>query len=322
MVMTFRLGYVAMNLHLEDCSPSGTVTFYHLNKMEEKARLIKLRQVTKKNLENTLRILKYNKAMEIKVYRLTSKLVPLATHPALKNWDYASDFEHEFKAIGDFIKENDFRVSAHPDHFTLLNAPDPRILEASIRDLNYHVRIFEAMGLAQDRYKLVLHVGGLYKNKAESMKRFMENFLNLEASIRKRIILENDDKSYTAQDVLTLCRSLKIPMVIDIHHFQCINDGEDLSQVLPAAFDTWTREDFPPKVHFSSPKSEKAFRSHADLIDVSAFLDFLMVARETGKDFDVMLEAKSKNQALIHLSDALSRQDFLERVNLGEFRFK
>lgn len=320
--MKFRLGYVAMNLHLEDSSPSGTVTFSHLNKMDDdKAKLNKLRQVAKKNLENTLRILKYNKALDIKVYRLTSKLIPLATHPATAHWDYIADCQQEFKTIGDFIKENDFRVSAHPDHFTLMNAPDPKILEASIRDLDYHVKVFEAMGLEDYRYKLVLHIGGLYKNKADSIKRFKEYFLKLEDRIRKRIILENDDKSYTVRDVLALCRELNTPMVMDIHHFQCVNDGETLQDVLPAAFDTWAGETFPPKIHFSSPKSDKAFRSHADLIDVNTFTSFLQVARQTGKDFDVMLEAKSKDEALVQLSEALSKLDFLERINLGEFRF-
>ncbi len=320
--MTFRLGYVAMTLHLEDCSPSGTVTFSHLSKMtDEKARLFKLRQVTKKNLENTLRILKYNKALNIPVYRLTSRLVPLATHPATAHWDYIADFQKEFTAIGDFIKENAFRVSAHPDHFTLINASDPKVLEASIGDLNYHIRLFEAMGLNDYRYKLVLHVGGLYKNKADSIGRFKENFFKLQDSIRKRIILENDDKSYTARDVLSLCRELEVPMVMDIHHFQCANDGEALGDILPAAFNTWAGQAFPPKVHFSSPKSPKAFRSHADNIDTASFVEFLEVARKSGRDFDVMLEAKNKDTALIQLSNDLSAMKFLERVNLGEFTF-
>jgi len=151
--MRFRLGYVAMTLNLEDCSPSGTVPLTHLNRLpDEKARLFKLRQVTRKNLENTLRILKYNKALGIKVYRLTSKLVPLATHPSLQDWDYVADFRELFEEMGSFIKEHDFRVSAHPDHFTLINSPDARVLENSLKDLDYHIWLFEAMGLMEDKY--------------------------------------------------------------------------------------------------------------------------------------------------------------------------
>lgn len=318
--MIFRLGYVAMTLNLEDCSPSGTVTVASLEKIsEEKARLFKLRQITRKNLDNTLRILKYNKALSIKVYRLTSKLVPLATHPATEHWDYVSDFKDELKAIGDFIRENDIRVSAHPDHFTLINSGDARVLEASIKDLDYHVRLFEAMGL-DERYKLVLHIGGLYKNKQESIARFKENYFKLPDRIRLRLILENDDKSYTARDVYSICRETGAPMVLDVHHFQCVNDGEPLSEILPLAFETWNHQGVPPKLHFSSPRGPKEFRSHADDIDFHAFKAFLEISRATGQDFDVMLEAKNKDSALITLSDSLARCKEFQRISLGEFR--
>ncbi len=318
--MKFRLGYVAMTLNLEDCSPSGTVTLVNLNKLtEEKARLFKLRQVTKKNLNNTLRILKYNKALDIQVYRLTSKLVPLATHPITKNWDYISEFKNDFEEIGRFIKENHFRISAHPDHFTLINSSDAKVFEDSIKDLDYHVSLFEAMGLDDYRYKLVMHIGGLYKNKQASTERFKENFLKLPERIRMRLILENDDKSYTARDVLDICRDLKVPMVLDIHHHKCINNGEGLKDIIPLAFDTWNRQSLPPKLHFSSPRSNKDFRSHAEDIDVKDFYTFLSAAKETNCDFDVMLEAKNKDSALIKLSEALSDYSNLERISLGEF---
>ncbi|MCX7771821.1 MAG: UV DNA damage repair endonuclease UvsE [Clostridia bacterium] len=318
--MRFRLGYVAMTLNLEDCSPSGAVTYTTLSKIpDEKARLYKLRQVTKKNLENTLRILKYNKAMDIRVYRLTSKLVPLATHPSLQDWDYTADFQEEFKEIGRFILENRFRVSAHPDHFTLINATDPKILQDSIRDLDYHVRLFEAMGLEDYSYKLVLHVGGLYKDKEASIERFKENFMKLPDRIRLRIILENDDKSFSAQDVYGICTELGIPMVLDVHHHKCVNHGEALEEVIPLAFETWDKQKLLPKVHFSSPKSPKDFRSHADDIDYEEFSLFLRATRKANRDFDVMLEAKNKDTALLKLSDVLAQSDELKRINRGEF---
>ena len=108
--MIFRLGYVAMTLNLENCSPSGTVTLSNLNKLsDEKSKINRLKKVAIKNLENTLRILRYNKAYNIKVYRFTSKLVPLATHPVTESWNYVEDLKTYFKEIGDFVKENDFR---------------------------------------------------------------------------------------------------------------------------------------------------------------------------------------------------------------------
>jgi UV DNA damage endonuclease len=317
--MIFRLGYVAMTLNLEDCSPSGTVTLTSFNKLpDEEARLYRLKKVARKNLENTLRILRYNKALNIDVYRLTSKLIPLATHPSTEGWDYIGDFEGILKEIGDFIRENDFRISAHPDHYTLINSENEKVLEDSIKDLNYHVKIYEAMGL-DFKYKLVIHLGGVYKNKEESIRRFKTNFLKLPERISRRITLENDDKSYTANDILKVCRELGIPMVLDIHHHNCVNEGVHLETIINEVFKTWEGEYFNPKIHFSSPKSCKDFRSHADFIELKEFADFLEIVKSTKMDFDAMLESKSKDSALIKLSKELSELDKVRRINTGTF---
>lgn len=318
--MIFRLGYVAMTLSLEDCSPSSAVTVTALNRLpDEAAKMYRLRRVAKKNLLNTLRILRYNKALDIGVYRLTSRLIPLATHPAAQDWDYAAEFSDEFREIGDFIKENDMRISAHPDHFTLLNSKSEKVLEDSIRDLEYHVKVFEAMGLDDFRYKLVQHVGGMYDCREDSLERFRICFKKLPDRIRNRIILENDDKSYSTTDVLALCGQLNIPMVLDVHHNNCLPGDEKLEKLLPEIFDTWNGEYFRPKIHFSSPKSQKEFRSHADFIEIKEFLDFLEIAKGVGRDFDVMLEAKYKDQALLKLSDQLSEVVGIRRINAGKF---
>ena len=309
-----------MTLDLAECSPSGIVTFAAYNRLiDAEARLYRLRKITARNLENTLRILRYNKAMNIMVYRLTSKLVPLATHPVTEGWDYTGDFSQELAEIGAFIKENNFRVSAHPDHYTLINSSSGAVLGASLVDLDYHVRLFEAMGLGDYRYKLVMHVGGLYKDKPASISRFKENFAKLPDRIRKRIILENDDKSYSASDVLELCNELEIPMVLDVHHFNCVNDFMSLEKLLPLIFDTWKGEAFKPKVHFSSPKSSKEFRSHAADIDFEEFQTFLRTAASVGRDFDIMLEAKNKDRALLQLSSQLSGLCRTRKISQGEY---
>lgn len=318
--MIFRLGYVAMSVSLADASPSGTVTVSAFNRLPgEEARMYRLRKVMRKNLENTLRILRYNKAYNIKVYRFTSKLVPLATHPLVDGWDYTGDFRDELLEIGDFIKENNFRVSAHPDHYTLINSNSESVLAESLRDLDYHARIYEAMGLFDYKYKLVMHVGGMYGDRRASIRRFEENFEKLPERIRKRIILENDDRSFTATDVLGICKRRNIPMVIDIHHHGCANNGEKLEDLLCDVFDTWEGEYFNPKVHFSSPRSCKDFRSHADDIDIDEFVPFLKTAVKAGRDIDIMLEAKNKDAALLKLSESLSGVEGVKKINEGEF---
>ncbi len=310
-----------MTLSMENCSPSGTVTYATYSKLkDEKAKGVRLDRVSKQNIENTLRILKYNRAMGIEVYRLTSKLIPLATHGELEGWEYSLQFSEELKQLGDYIQENDFRISAHPDHFTILNPVKQEVLKASINDLDYHVKLYEAMGLEDYKYKLVLHVGGLYGDKYSSIERFKENFVKLPDRIKKRIIIENDDKSYTAVDVLEICKDLGTPMVLDVHHHRCVNNGESLVELLPDIYKTWDREQLPPKIHFSSPKSQKEFRSHADFIDYSDFYEFLNMVKPFNRDIDIMLEAKMKDRALLNLSDRLMSTEGLVYINKAAFK--
>lgn len=319
--MIFRLGYVAMTLSLENCSPSGTVTYAVYSRLkDDQAKSIRLDRVSKLNIENTLRILKYNRAMNIQVYRLTSKLIPLATHQELAGWEYQRQFASELKQLGEFVKQNGFRISAHPDHFTVLNPVKQEVLLASVKDLDYHVRLYEAMGLEDYRYKLVLHVGGLYGDKCSSIERFKVNFSKLPDRIRKRIIIENDDKCFTAADVLQLCKDLGAPMVLDVHHHKCANNGERLSELLPEIYKTWDGEPFRPKIHFSSPKSQKEFRSHADYIDNAGFMEFLNTAKALDCDIDIMLEAKMKDRALLELSEKLRAEPGFEELTKTSFR--
>ncbi len=319
--MIFRLGFVAMTLSLENCSPSGTVTYAtYKNLKDENARRVRLARIAKCNIENTLRILKNSYALNIEVYRITSKLIPLATHDALGGWDYSTEFQNEFKTLGDYIKSKNFRISAHPDHFTILNPIKPEVLQASIRDLEYHVNLFEALGLYDYKYKLVLHVGGVYGDKEKAIERFKQNFVKLPDRIRKRIILENDDKSFTASDVLEICEELCIPMVIDVHHHNCVNNGEQIEELLPRIFETWDKEPEPPKIHFSSPKSDKDFRSHADYINYEDFVKFINTAKVFGKDIDIMLEVKMKDKALLELSDKLGQTEGLIQINKSTFK--
>jgi UV DNA damage endonuclease len=316
--MRIRFGYVAMAINLKDSTPSKTVTATNLEKIEDKeARIIKLKSISKENLNNTLRILKHNVGYGIKVYRFTSKLIPLSTHPIAAGWDYVNDLRDEFKAIGDFVKENALRVSLHPDHFTILNSPKEDVLKAAIKDLIYHENILEAMEL-DNTAKVVLHIGGLYKNKEASIERFIVNFRKLDSSLRSRIVLENDDKVYTAEDVLGISSELGVPMVLDIHHDRCNRSSNEISHYIGPIFKTWDNDSIPPKIHLSSPKDEKGIRNHADFIEKGDFLEFLYKSKEIGKNYDVMIEAKSKNMAVHKLLEDIKDVPGIQVVSEGE----
>lgn len=311
--MRIRFGYVAIALDIMDGSPNKTITYTNLSKISgEQERFDQLRRLTKINLERLLRILKHNKHLDVHVFRMTSKLIPLATHPIAAAWDYCGEFREELASIGAFVRENKMRVSFHPDHFTLLNSPSADVVQSSIKTLSYHADVLDTMGLGSEA-KLVLHIGGTYQDKNAAISRFEKNYAVLTPAIQSRIILENDDKSFTAQETLDLCEALKIPMVVDVHHHLCCNNGEDLSELWPKIMRTWG--DGIPKIHFSSPKDEKNKRAHADFIDPQSFYSFLCQVKAHDFDFDVMLESKQKDMALFQLMGALIEEGKVKRVD-------
>lgn len=320
--MIIRLGYVAISLSLHEASPNKTITYKSYEKLkDDESKLYRLKELVRENLTNTKRILIHNQVHDIKVYRFTSKLIPLATHPDVIQWDYTKAFEQELLDIGSYVKQHQLRVSAHPDHFTLLNSPKEDILAASLRDLKYHVNLFEGMNLSEKEAKLVLHVGGIYDSKSKAIERFKANFVKLPSSIRNRIILENDDKVYTASDVLSICKDLGIPMVLDIHHYWCNQNEEDLSQLLGDIFKTWDGQIHPPKIHVSSPRPGKNIRAHADDVEIEFFYEFLQKAKNYNRNFDAMLEAKNKDLALFKLMDQLKECSGVKILDQSSFEY-
>jgi len=128
--------------------------------------------------------------------------------------------------------------------------------------------------------------------------------------------LENDDKTYTANDTLYLCEKLQLPLVLDIHHFQCNHEEEStLDEICPRFIATWDGTGLPPKIHVSSPRSTADFRSHHDYVDTSNVYAFLLLARKHIDSLDVMVEAKKKDKAMFKLVRELSRLPNVELLN-------
>ncbi|WDV47838.1 UV DNA damage repair endonuclease UvsE [Clostridiaceae bacterium M8S5] len=306
--MIVRLGYVALPLDIDDCSPSRTITYTNYTKIpNEDIRQDKILSLTKANLENTIRILKHNITKDISIYRITSKLVPLVTHDNVTRWNYIGKFKHYYDQIANIIESNNLRISSHPDIFNVLNSPNENVIYSSLDTLIYQNIILDAFRVTPVNGKLVMHIGGSYGNKNKSIKRFITNFARIPDRIKSRIIVENDDKIYNIKDTLYVAKSLGIPMVLDVHHHWCNNDGLRLSDFLFDIFSTWNNEVLSPKIHVSSPKSDKEFRSHADYINFESFNNFIKIAKTTDMDFDVMIEAKKKNLALYKLMEDIKK---------------
>ncbi|MEC9488700.1 MAG: UV DNA damage repair endonuclease UvsE [Halanaerobium sp.] len=292
-------GYACISSLVKKCSTARTVSLKRFNQVEaDEDRSWLLEKVARKNLENTLRLLWHNIAEGIRLYRFSSQLVPLGNHPQAQFWDFTEVLAEEFARIGKIVKKYGLRVSTHPGQYTVINSEKRRVYENAVLDLVYHDRVLRAMGLDNEAV-MVLHVGGVYGDKEASLERFITNFRELPVELQERIVIENDDTSYSIQDVLYLCQTLSRPMVLDVHHHNCYNQGEELEDHLPEIFATWDGLARPPKVHFSSPKSSSEPLSHADYIEPGAFLDFVKLAH--GYKYDVMVEAKKQDGAVLKL---------------------
>ncbi|MTH54058.1 UV DNA damage repair endonuclease UvsE [Bacillus mangrovi] len=315
--MKIRFGYVANALSLWDCSPAKTITYARYQKMDPDERREALLRVTAQNLEHTRRIIHYNIAHEIHLYRFSSSIVPLATHPDV-SWDFVTPFRDQFQEIGSLVKQHGIRTSFHPNQFTLFTSDRPLITENSVKDMEYHYAMLEAMGLEKEGL-INLHVGGAYGDKIASAERFFDNIQSLSMPIFKRMTLENDDKTYTTEETLQICEKGGTPLMFDYHHHMANKNEEDgaLADLLPRFFQTWEGTGLPPKIHLSSPKSEKEYRSHSDFVDLEYAMPLLKMLKDYNVDVDMMIEAKQKDLALFKLIDEVSKVRGVKRVDGG-----
>ena len=311
--MKIRFGYVANALGLWDASPSKTLTFTRYSMLPKNERMEKLKFVTAQNLQHTKRILYYNIAHEIELYRFSSSLVPLATHPEVM-WDFLTPFKNEWEEIGDLIQHFKLRVSFHPNQFTLFTSQREEVTTNAVKDMEYHFRMLKAMN-ALDTGLINIHIGGAYGDKNSSLNRFHQNLKKLPKEIKKQMTLENDDKTYDVRETLITCEKENIPMVLDYHHYMANNGECDLPLYLQRIFKTWNNFNIVPKVHISSPKSDQAYRSHADFVSLDFVLPFLKMAKELNQDFDIMIEAKQKNLAMQRLVDEIAAIRGVKRIS-------
>ena len=315
-----RLGYVAMSMELKNASPSKTMTFTQFQTYDDReAAIRKLERIALQNLHNTLRILKHNAALDIYFYRLSSRLIPLANHEELADWNYMQPLKDALREIGDFVHKHQMRIDFHPDHFVLINSMKKQVLKDAVTSLKMHYLLLKSMRL-DPTHRCVIHVGGNYKNTEKSLERFIENWMLVPHAIQKMIMLENDDTSFTLEQTLYLCEKLGIPLVFDYHHHLAHHQDLAWENHWGRIVNTWNVSSFPIKMHISSPKSEKAFRHHADYVDVSMFFEFLHAVKGSVPQIDCMIEAKRKDEALFRLMEEVKMRDDVEVIDGSSFR--
>jgi UV DNA damage endonuclease len=316
-----RLGYAAMSMNVKNCSPSQTMTYTQFLKTEDReAAINKLERIAVSNLTNCLRLLRHNAAHDIEFFRLSSKLIPLANHPDLPDWDYMIPLEDSLDSIRSYLHRHPgMRIDFHPDHFVVLNTPKIDVFKTAVKTLNMHKALLEGMGI-EPEHRCVLHVGGAYKDKEKALEQFIHNWGIIPLPLQNMIMLENDDKTFTLSETLYLCEKMGIPFVFDYHHHLANREeGAQWEEEWLRVVDTWKNSKLPLKMHISSPKSEKEFRAHADFIEVKGFMEFLHQVKGSIPQIDVMIEAKRKDDALLALMTDLNQEPGIEAAGGASF---
>jgi UV DNA damage endonuclease len=270
-------------------------------------------------------IFAYLDRKEIRFYRLAGQLAPYLTHPGLPAFHRQIDeCTIDLAAIGDLARQSGLRATLHPGFYVQLNAPEDWQVQRARTELSAAARLLDAMGLNLDAV-IVVHVGGVYADGAAARERFVARFLALPEVVRRRLVLEHDDWRYSFEDVMWIHRRTGVPVVLDTLHLRCLNPiRRPLEDALPTALATWP-QGRRPKIHFSTTRT--ALRTvgntargpsgghpqpplpnqHSDFLDPFGFIDLVQLAQRLRvRSFDVMLEAKANDLALLRLREQVA----------------
>lgn len=286
--MKVRLGYACITNCINDSISSP----YTYSEYLKDGDIDKLDRVIISNLKSLNNIIDYNIKNNIHFYRISSKIIPLATKDDVK-FDYTNKYKSYYDTIGKKISDSKMRVDFHPDQFCVLNSVKSDVVSNSVKIFKYHYNLLNMLNV-NDKI-LILHVGSSTFGKENSISRFINNFNKLPIYLRKCIAIENDDKVFNVNDVLKISKVTSIPIVLDYHHHLC--NKSDFSFV--DIFNSWGNSRV--KMHFSSPRNKKDYRSHNEYINGDDFVNFIEILKKYDKDVDIMLEAKGKDDSLFRL---------------------
>lgn len=292
------LGFACISKTLKENGKFKTMSVKTYNSLGEEERIRRLRSLSVDNLYNTYKIIKWCVENGIHLYRLSSDLIPLATYIPKWAWWEDMDILNMCSKIREIVGSGAIRISMHPDQFCVLNSDKEEVVKSSFTILEHHNRLSNLVG----NKTLVLHVGGGAGGKKTAMERFMNNFKKLSKDIQNKIAVENDDKLFNVEDTLYICETLGIPMVLDIHHHNCNHEDDNLAELIKRIKNTWKGRR--PKVHLSSGRSCPTDRHHSDFID---FEDYKKTIELVKDDFDIMLECKEKDLALLGIMEQIKK---------------
>lgn len=262
-------------------------------------------------------ILRYLHSRDLNMYRMHSGLVWPVSRSGEAPERVLQRYARDLALVGGIAVEYDVRLSFHPYSIVTLSTPNEDQARQGERLLTTQALWMDALGLGPQAV-IVVHVGGVYDDLEHSQRRFVERFQALDACVRRRVVLENDDHRFSFAAVRHIYDACGIPLVFDyLHHAVHNPEGVPWRVALAFALGTWPIG-VKPKVHFSSPRTElrrlgatgrwkaPTWTEHSDFCNPFEFVAFLQAAADM-QAFDVMLEAKARDLAVQQIREDLRR---------------
>jgi len=296
-----QLGLCCMNTTLKKHKPPVYASRKIIVRIIDERGIEELKRRVLANLEDLLKMLQWNEENGIRVFRLSSEIFPHKTNPKVPDYTYDFALEH-LKKIGDYAKDKGHRLTFHPGQYNVLGSPNSKAVKQTIADLNYHSEVLDLLKCDKDSV-MVIHGGGVYGDKPGAKDRWIRRYRELPENIKRRLVLENCERSYSVKDCLEISEEIGVPIVFDTHHHDCYlklhpdEEFEPVENYIPRILKTW--RDIKPKFHVSEQGSGRVGH-HSDYIDIIPQY-LLDIPEKYGVKIDIMIEAKAKELSIQQL---------------------
>lgn len=284
----------------------------------------KMIEVAKRNITNTHALVKKVATLtpELRMLRLTSDMLSFYTMDEYKDFwarqDVRDSLERWFAPIGKTARDNDVRLSFHPDQFVVLASDREEVVNKSIEEFEYHTDVARWMGYGKNfqDIKLNVHISG--RQGPEGIKRVMSR---LSPEARNSLTIENDEMTWGIDASLELVDTCAL--VLDIHH-HWVKTGEYIEpndDRIKRIIDSWRGAR--PVIHYSVSREDclvdhckdtrpnldtlletgykkQKIRAHSNYFWNKAVNEWAATHNEWA---DVMCESKAKNLASFKFYD-------------------
>ena len=304
--MSINLGYACINSALQEQKISSN---RGMIKRTFKAKGVPYAsELALINVTALKKIIEWNIANDISVYRMTSNLFPWMSEYDIFDLPDIDAIVDTMSSAGKIAMDAGQRLSFHPGPFNCLASPNDATVAKTLAELDAHSLQMDLMGLPMSpQAKINIHVGGAYGEHDNAMARFCKNYAKLAASTQARLTVENDDKASMFSTKMLyhgVSKSTGIPIVFDSHHHELGPQDASYKEAFYLARDTWQQRGVKQQCHHSNSK-----RNYEDSsVRANAHSDWYYTPFENfGEAVDVVLECKKKEQALLKY-----RNDFCE----------